>query len=75
MRVITGTVVNGKIEIPAELIEEGAHVMVLAPELGEPVRLSAAEEDELTEAMEQIRRGEYIDAEELLDELRSRNHA
>jgi hypothetical protein len=75
MRVITGTVVGGKVELPAEFIEDGTQVMVLAPEVGAPVQLSPAEEDELTESMEQIRRGEYVEADDLLNELRSRNQA
>jgi hypothetical protein len=37
----------------------------------EPVELSPAEERELLEAMEEIRRGDYIDGEDLLNELRS----
>lgn len=41
-------------------------------ESNEPVRLSPAEENELLEAMEQIRCGEYMDGEDLLNELRLR---
>lgn len=36
----------------------------------EPIRLSPAEESELSEAMEEIRRGEYEDGDDLLNELR-----
>jgi hypothetical protein len=72
MKVITGTVIDGRVEIPAEAVAEGAHVMVLAPESDEPIRLSPAEEQELLEAMEQIRRGEYMEGQDLLSELRSR---
>jgi hypothetical protein len=71
MRVITGTVVDGRVEIPADLIAEGAHVMVLAPEVGEPVHLSPDEEAELLEAMEDIKQGKFVDGDELLAELRS----
>lgn len=42
-----------------------------ASDSGRPVHLSAAEETELLEAMEQIRRGEYVDGDVLLNELRS----
>jgi hypothetical protein len=35
------------------------------------VLLSPAEERELLEAMEEIRRGEYVDGDDLLRELRS----
>lgn len=71
MRVVTGTVVGGKVEFSDESIEEGAQVMVLAPATGALTQLSPAEEEELTEAMEQIRGGEYVEAEDLLNELRS----
>jgi hypothetical protein len=43
----------------------------VVPEPGEPIVLSPSEEQELWEAMEEIRRGEYIDGEDLLSELRS----
>ena len=75
MRVITGTVVDGKIELPADTLAEGAHVTVLAPEAEEPVHLSAVEERELLEALEQIHGGEYVDGDDLLLELRSRYRA
>jgi hypothetical protein len=71
MKVATSTVVNGKIELPAEFAGEGAHVVVLAPESEGTVRLSPADERELLEAMEEIRRGEYEDGDDLLNELRS----
>ena len=72
MKLATGTVIDGRVEIPAEFVPEGAYVMILATEPGEPVRLSPAEEEELTEAMEQMDRGEYIDGQALLDDLRAR---
>jgi hypothetical protein len=72
MKIITGTVVDGKIELPAESLAEGSHVMVLAPGSDQPIRLSAAEEQELLEAMEQIRRGEFMDGQALLAELEGR---
>jgi hypothetical protein len=71
MKAVTGTIVSGKIEVPEEFAAEGARVVVLAPESGEPVLLSSAEENELWEAMEEIRRGDYVDGEDLLNELRS----
>ena len=71
MKVLTSTVMDGKVELPAEFADEGAHVVVLAPESDGAVRLSPAEEQELLDAMEEIRRGEYVDSEDLLNELRS----
>jgi hypothetical protein len=45
--------------------------MVLAAESDEPILLSAAEERELMDAVDEIHRGEYIDGRDLLNELRS----
>lgn len=72
MRVITSKVVNGKVEIPRASLEEGLQVAVLAPDVGQPVELTPAEQEELTAAMEEIRRGEFVTGTDLLAELRSR---
>jgi hypothetical protein len=74
MKVLSGTVVQGKIEIPADSLADGASVMILAPEPDEPIRLTPEEEEELLEAVEQIRQGNYVDGQALLDELRSHRH-
>ncbi len=50
---------------------DGCRVMVLAPDAADGVRLSAEEERELSEAAEEIRRGEFVTGDELLAELRS----
>ena len=70
MKVMTGTVVHGKVEVP-DSVAEGAYVMILAPETGGPIRLTQEEEGELLAAMDEIRRGEFIDGKDLVDELRS----
>jgi hypothetical protein len=70
MKVITGTVVHGKVEVP-DSFAEGAHVMILATETSGPIRLTPQEEEELVTAMDEIRRGEFIDGQDLIDELRS----
>lgn len=75
MKVISAVVVDGKVELPAETVAEGAHVMILAPEPDEPIRLTSEEERELLDSMEQIRRGDYIDGQDFLRELRSRHGA
>jgi hypothetical protein len=51
----------------------GKEDMDRTEDLPEPVVLSPEEEAELSEAMEQIDRGEYIDGEALLEDLRARN--
>jgi NTP pyrophosphatase (non-canonical NTP hydrolase) len=71
MKMITGRVIGGRIEVPEEFADEGAQVVILALETGEPIQLSLEEEKELWEAREDIRRGDYVDGETLLSELRS----
>ena len=73
MKVITGTVVGGKVEVPGDVVTEGEHVVILVPGEEEPIQLSDEEEQELFEAMEEIRRGEYVDGADLLEEIRSRS--
>ncbi|MCB1032819.1 MAG: hypothetical protein KDD47_03180 [Acidobacteria bacterium] len=72
MRVITSTVVDGRIEIPEADLEEGLQVAILAPDTGRPIELSAEEQEELSLAMKEIRRGDFIDGDSLLEELSSR---
>lgn len=69
MRVTTGKVVSGKVVVEGEPLAEGVTVTVLAPE-GQPTfELGPHEEAELLEAIDQVRRGEVVDGDELLNEL------
>ena len=68
MKVITGRVVHGKIELEAEL-EEGTSVAVLAAD-DAGFRLTSEEEEELASALAAIRRSEYVDGRDLLAELK-----
>ena len=70
MRVITGRVVDGKIEVEGDL-QEGTAVAILAADEG-GFHLNAEEEEELVVALEEIRRGNFVDGRELLRELKSR---
>ena len=68
MRVISGRVVNGKIEIETDL-QEGTPVAILAA--GDSgFQLSDDEEEELITALNDIRRGNFEDGRELLRELK-----
>src|SRR4051812_14890685 len=73
MKAMTCRIVDGRVEIPEELAAEGSQVVVLVPADDEPVRLSPEEEQDLWESMEEIRRGEFVDGRDLLNELRSRH--
>jgi hypothetical protein len=70
MRVLTGRVVAGKIELGGE-IEDGTPVAVLAPD-HDSAELTAAEEAELAEAYAEIQRGEFEDGFALLREIKAR---
>jgi hypothetical protein len=49
---------------------EGSSVSVLTHEPEEPFMLSPEDEDELVAAMTEIERGEFVSADELLENLR-----
>jgi len=68
MKVITGTVIGGKIEFETDL-KEGTPVAVLAA--GDSgFQLTPDEEDELAASLQDIRSGNYEDGYELLQELK-----
>lgn len=72
MEMFTAKVVNGRLDVPEGSIPDGAEVIVLVPDDDESgFTLTEAERAELTEAIEQLRRGEGIDGWELLRELKS----
>jgi hypothetical protein len=74
MKVITGTVVDGKIVVEGEHLEDGSKVTVLAPESGDDsFELPPEQEAILLQAIEEIERGEGVDAREFLEELGSRD--
>jgi hypothetical protein len=68
MKVITGRVVGGKIEVETD-VKEGTPVAILiAGESG--FQLTGEEEAELFESLQEIRSGKYEDGYELLRELK-----
>jgi hypothetical protein len=70
MRVTTGTVVNGRIEVPGEEFAEGVVVTILAPEDRETFTLGPEAEAVLLEAIAEADRGELVSEKELWRELR-----
>jgi hypothetical protein len=70
MRIATGKVIRGKLELDGDSLEEGATVTVLVPEPDETFTLTADEEVALEESLKQAARGEFVDADTLLRELR-----
>jgi len=72
MKVVTGTVVNGKVEVPPD-IEEGSQVAILAPGGDEPFTLSPTEEQELSQALEEIHGGNFVDGWALINEIKAKS--
>ena len=70
MRIETGRVVRGKIEIDGEPLDEGAVVTVIAVDDDASVHLRPEDEDELLLAIAEIDSGQTISGEQLLDGLR-----
>ncbi len=70
MRVSTGTVVNGKIEVAGEGLPEGAEVTILSPE-DQAFTLGAESEAALLARIEEAERADVISSDQLLRELRA----
>lgn len=70
MRLITGTVVDGKVVVDGETLAEGETVTVLLSENGETFELGPGEEAELLESIASIERGDFVSGEQLLERLR-----
>jgi hypothetical protein len=71
MTIVTGKVVNGRIEVSDVELPEGADVAVYIND-ADAYELSASEEAELEASIVQIASGEYVDGDSFLAELRSR---
>ena len=72
MKIATGKVVDGKVVIEGDPLEEGASVTVLARDAEDGFTLSSDEEAELLLSIAQADRGETIPAEEVLQKLARR---
>lgn len=70
MPIVTGTEVNGRIDVPEDVLTEGSVVTMLVSEEEEGFELSPEMEDELVEAMAEADRGETVDGWELLRDLK-----
>ena len=69
MRVTTGRVVGGRIEVAGESFAEGLTVTILAPEEDEAFELGPEQEAALLAAMAEADRGEVVSADDFLREL------
>ncbi len=69
MKIVTGKVVGGKIEVEGERLKEGSTVTVLAQEDDETFELTAEQEAELSRRIQAVESGRFVNGDELLDEL------
>ena len=69
MKLVTGKVVGGKIEVEGEPLKEGSTVTVLAQEDDETFELSPQHEAELARRIQEVESGQFVDGDRLLDEL------
>ncbi len=70
MKVVTGTVIGGKVVIEGAALAEGAKVTVLAQDEADSFKVSPEQEVELLAAITEADRGDFVSAEQLLDNLR-----
>jgi hypothetical protein len=69
MKLVTGKVVAGRIEIEGERLKEGSTVTVLAQEDDERFELTAEQEAELGRRIQSVESGQFVDGDELLSQL------
>jgi len=72
MRITTGKVRNGSIDLQGEVLPEGSTVTIIAPEAENTFELSSDEQAELSAAIEAADRGETVDDSRVRELLRRR---
>jgi beta-lactam-binding protein with PASTA domain len=72
MRVASGRVIDGRIEVDAADLPEGAAVTVLVSEGDETFEVDEETERMLLESIAQCERGQTVPLSQVLDELRGR---
>ena len=70
MIITTGKVNGGSIEVEPGTLPEGASVTILAPEDGELFELDNDNEARLLAAIDEAERGDVINAEKVLEQIR-----
>jgi len=71
MKILSAKVVDGRLDIPEGMLEEGSKVTVLLQEPAETLELSEDQKEELSAAIAEANRGEGVDGWQFLEELRS----
>jgi hypothetical protein len=72
MRVASGRIIDGRVELEDAQLPEGAAVTVLMPEGEQTFEVDAETERMLLESIAQCDRGQTVPLSKVLEELRSR---
>jgi hypothetical protein len=75
VKLISGRVVDGKVPLPPGILEEGEPVAILAMGDAEPFVLSEEDRRELAARAQAIARGEFVDGDQFIKELKARRPA
>ena len=70
MKLATGRVVGGKVLVEGEPLKEGTTVTLLAQEDDETFELGPSEEALLLDTIQSVKRGDFVDGDEFLRNLR-----
>jgi hypothetical protein len=66
MKLVSGKVVGGRVEVEGERLTEGSSVTILAREESETFELSAEQEAELSRRIEAVESGRFVDGDAFL---------
>lgn len=67
---LTAKVIDGQLDLPEGILEEGVTVTLLVPEKDEDFKLTEEQQEELAQALAEADRGEGVDGWQFLAELR-----
>lgn len=70
MKLLTAKVIDGQLDLPEGILEEGVTVTLLVPEEDEDFELTEEQQEELAQALAEADRGEGVDGWRFLAELR-----
>lgn len=70
MKLLTAKVIDGQLDLPEGILEEGVTVTLLVPEEDEDFELTEEQQEELAQALAEADRGEGVDGWQFLAELR-----
>ena len=70
MKLLTAKVIDGQLDLPEGVLEEGVTITLLVPEEDEDFELTEEQQEELAQALAEADRGEGVDGWQFLAELR-----